>query len=100
MAAAKTSGRRTALPASEPTNSAKAAGLVYASPEDPGIRRIRSGQGFRYAGPDGKSVTDKLTLARIKRLAIPPAWEDVWICRHNNGHLQALGKDARGRKQY
>jgi len=83
------------------TESAKAAGLIYVSPERPGIQRIRAGtKGFRYTGPDGKSVTDKITLGRIKRLVIPPAWEEVWICTKENGHLQAIGKDARGRKQY
>ena len=80
--------------------SAKAAGLVYVCPEHPGIKRLKSGQGFRYVTPDGKTVTDKITLGRIKRLAIPPAWSDVWICTKDNGHLQAIGKDARGRKQY
>jgi DNA topoisomerase-1 len=80
--------------------SAKAAGLVYVCPEQPGIKRLKSGQGFRYVTPDGKTVTDKITLGRIKRLAIPPAWSDVWICTKDNGHLQAIGKDARGRKQY
>src|SRR5688572_22748415 len=100
MSAAKISGQKTATPTGEATVSAKAAGLVYISPEHPGIRRIRSGQGFRYTGPNGKSVSDKITLGRIKRLAIPPAWQDVWICANENGHLQALGKDARGRKQY
>lgn len=84
----------------ESVESAKAAGLIYVSPEQPGIRRVKSGQGFRYVTPDGRSVTDKVTLGRIKRLAIPPAWQDVWICAKENGHLQALGKDARGRKQY
>ena len=84
----------------EPTECAQAAGLVYVSPEEPGIRRVRSGQGFRYVAPDGKTISDKITLGRIKRLAIPPAWTDVWICTRDNGHLQALGKDARGRKQY
>jgi len=80
--------------------SAKAAGLVYVCPEQPGIKRIKSGHGFRYVTRDGKTVADKRTLARIKRLAIPPAWTDVWICTSDNGHLQAIGRDARGRKQY
>jgi DNA topoisomerase I len=84
----------------EPTKSAQAAGLIYVSPGQPGIRRVRSGQGFRYVAPNGQTVSDKLTLGRIKRLAIPPAWREVWICLAENGHLQALGKDARGRKQY
>ncbi len=80
--------------------SAKAAGLIYVCADQPGIKRLRAGQGFRYVTADGKTVTDKITLGRIKRLAIPPAWTDVWICSRDNGHLQALGRDARGRKQY
>ncbi len=80
--------------------SAKAAGLVYVCAAQPGIKRIKTGQGFRYTTPDGHAVTDKVALGRIKRLAIPPAWKSVWICIHENGHLQALGKDVRGRKQY
>jgi len=84
----------------ESTASAKAAGLVYVSSEEPGIRRARSGKGFRYIDARGKTVADKITLGRIKRLAIPPAWQHVWICSRDNGHLQALGKDIRGRKQY
>src|ERR1044071_5703937 len=80
--------------------SAKAAGLVYVCPDQPGIKRVRAGQGFRYITSAGKDVRDKIILARIKRLAIPPAWQDVWICTKANGHLQALGKDIRGRKQY
>jgi DNA topoisomerase-1 len=66
----------------------------------PGIRRRRSGKGFAYLGPDGKPVRDPGTLARIRRLAIPPAYTDVWICPDPDGHLQATGRDARGRKQY
>src|SRR5881394_2734327 len=84
----------------DPVKSAKAAGLTYVSDEKPGIRRLKSGKGFRYKDASGKSVTDKVTLGRIKRLAIPPAWTDVWICTVENGHLQATGKDDRGRKQY
>lgn len=61
--------------------------------------RRRCGLGFRYLGPDGESVRDAATLARIRALAIPPAWRDVWICRDGLGHLQAVGRDARGRKQ-
>jgi DNA topoisomerase-1 len=95
--------RRTAPPAppdTDPVQSAKAAGLRYVSDADPGIRRVRAGRGFRYVDPDGKSVRTKETLARIRSLAIPPAWDDVWICPRDNGHLQATGRDARGRKQY
>jgi DNA topoisomerase I len=66
----------------------------------PGIRRVKRGRGFRYVGPTGAPVRDKATLARIKALVIPPAWEDVWICTDELGHLQAVGTDDRGRRQY
>ena len=66
----------------------------------PGFRRRRRGRGFEYLGPDGVRLTDEETLARIRSLAIPPAWEDVWICMDPWGHLQAVGTDAAGRKQY
>jgi DNA topoisomerase-1 len=66
----------------------------------PGIRRQRAGKGFRYVGPDGKVVRDKATLERIRSLAIPPAYTDVWICPVPSGHIQATGRDVRGRKQY
>ncbi|SFN23100.1 DNA topoisomerase IB [Nitrosospira briensis] len=79
---------------------AAAAGLVYVSDSEPGIRRLRWGRGFRYVGPDKKAVTDQAELERFARLAIPPAYTDVWICRHPQGHLQATGLDARKRKQY
>lgn len=74
--------------------------LVYSSDLQPGIRRRRRGTGFVYVAPDGGIVKDEETLARIRRLAIPPAYRDVWICVRANGHLQATGYDARGRKQY
>lgn len=76
------------------------AGLKYVSDEQPGIRRVRHGKGFRYQDPDGRNVTDRQTLLRIRSLVIPPAWTDVWICRWPDGHLQATGRDARRRKQY
>jgi DNA topoisomerase I len=76
------------------------AGLRYVQHTDPGIRRVRSGSGFRYVGPDGRAVHDAATLKRVKALAIPPAWADVWICPRADGHIQAVGRDARGRKQY
>ncbi|SFN96979.1 DNA topoisomerase IB [Nitrosospira briensis] len=79
---------------------AAAAGLVYVSDSEPGIRRLRWGREFRYVGPDKKAVTDQAELERFARLAIPPAYTDVWICRHPQGHLQATGLDARKRKQY
>jgi len=75
-------------------------GLRYVSPDDPGIARRRRGRGFTYSLPSGKPVTDAATLARIRALVIPPAWSDVWICLLANGHIQATGRDARGRKQY
>jgi DNA topoisomerase-1 len=80
--------------------SAKAANLRYVTGEGPGILRKRRGKGFYYLGPDTKPVRDKATLKRIQSLAIPPAWENVWICPTANGHIQAVGRDARGRKQY
>jgi DNA topoisomerase-1 len=67
---------------------------------EPGIRRIRRGTGFTYRSADGHVLRDAAALARIRALAIPPAWENVWICAHAQGHLQATGLDARGRKQY
>ncbi len=75
-------------------------GLRYVYDESPGIRRVRSGKGFRYVGPDGKATRDPEVLRRIRSLVIPPAWTDVWVCPSANGHLQATGRDARGRKQY
>jgi DNA topoisomerase IB len=66
----------------------------------PGIRRVRRGKGFSYAWPDGRPVKDRATLERINGLVLPPAWTDVWICTDERGHLQAVGIDARGRKQY
>jgi DNA topoisomerase I len=79
---------------------AEQAGLVYVSDEEPGIRRRRSGKGFSFRNPDGTAVMDKDTLARIKSLAIPPAYTDVWICPDPKGHIQATGRDDKGRKQY
>ena len=84
----------------DPQDAAESAGLVYVSDEEPGIRRRGAGRGFGYRGPDGERVTDKETLARIKALAVPPAYTDVWICADPNGHVQATGRDAKGRKQY
>lgn len=84
----------------DPASAAKAAGLRYVSDTSPGITRKRVGNTFRYIGPDGKTIRDSTTLARIKSLVIPPAWTDVWICTNPRGHLQVTGRDARGRKQY
>jgi DNA topoisomerase IB len=78
----------------------RAAGLVYVHDDQPGIRRLRHGKRFSYRDADGHVVSDAQELARIRALAIPPAYEDVWICANPNGHLQATGRDARGRKQY
>ena len=84
----------------DPRDAAETAGLSYVSDEAPGIRRRKSGKGFTYTRPDGAKVADKATLARIRSLAIPPAYTDVWICPRANGHIQATGRDAKGRKQY
>jgi len=84
----------------DPVDSARAAGLRYVSDLTPGIRRVRTGKGFRYTAPTGQPIRDAGILGRIKRLAVPPAWTDVWICPDPRGHLQATGRDARGRKQY
>jgi DNA topoisomerase I len=80
--------------------SAQAAGLRYVSDWQPGIRRQRVGRGFSYLGVDGQRIGAAEELRRIKALAIPPAWTEVWICPQPNGHLQATGRDAKGRKQY
>jgi DNA topoisomerase I len=85
--------------AGAPPQAARAAGLRHVSDERPGVIRRRSRKGFRYIGPDGKALAAD-ELHRIRALAIPPAWEDVWICPSADGHLQATGRDARGRKQY
>lgn len=87
-------------PLSDPPAAAKAAGLRYVLDDRPGIRREKLGDGFRYLDAGGDPVTDEATLGRIKSLVIPPAWTDVWICPQANGHLQATGRDAKGRKQY
>ena len=84
----------------EMIETAKDAGLRYSSDDRPGIRRIRAGHGFRYVSPEGRAITDQSELGRIRRLAIPPAWTDVWIATDPRGHLQATGRDARRRKQY
>lgn len=87
------------VPNTDPPAAAKAAGLRYVHDAKPGIRRERDGEGFRYVDAAGEVIDDEDTLKRIKSLAIPPAWTDVWICPQANGHLQATGRDARGRKQ-
>jgi DNA topoisomerase-1 len=84
----------------DPQQAAESAGLHYVSDDSPGIRRQRKGKGFAYIDPHGKTVNDQETLLRIQSLVIPPAWEDVWICPSPLGHIQAVGRDQRGRKQY
>jgi DNA topoisomerase I len=90
----------------QPVQSAAAAGLRYVSDAAPGIKRVprpgatHPGRAFRYVAPGGTGVRERATLARIKALAIPPAWRDVWICPRDDCHLQATGRDAKGRKQY
>lgn len=79
---------------------AEEAGLLYASDNRPGLTRQRRGESFTYRDHKGHAVRDAATLARIKRLAIPPAWAEVWICPQPRGHIQATGRDQRGRKQY
>jgi DNA topoisomerase-1 len=83
-----------------PVASAKAAGLRYVSDTMPGIRRKRAGKHFSYIGLDGKPIHDKKELERIRAIGIPPAWTNVWICPNPRGHIQATGRDAKGRKQY
>ncbi len=84
----------------DPQVAAEAAGLNYTTDTSPGIKRVGPSKRPRYVRPDGKPVRDAATLARIKSLVIPPAWTNVWICTDPHGHLQATGRDARGRKQY
>jgi len=94
------------VPLSDPPAAAKAAGLRYVHDDRPGIRRepepdgASGKEGFRYLDARGEPIEDEATLKRIRSLAIPPAWTEVWICPQANGHLQATGRDARGRKQY
>jgi DNA topoisomerase I len=83
-----------------PIDAARSAGLRYVTDTGPGISRRQRGRGFSYTDPERKRLVDTETIARIKALAIPPAWTDVWICPHPLGHIQATGRDARGRKQY
>lgn len=87
-------------PTPQALESAREAGLRWVTDQAPGITRRRRGDDFEYFGPDGAPVADPKTLARIRSLVIPPAWSDVWICASDRGHVQATGRDARGRKQY
>ena len=84
----------------DPVESAKAAGLRYVHDDKPGITRARVDDGFQYRDKGGSLIEDEATLTRISSLGIPPAWEQVWICPDKRGHIQATGRDARGRKQY
>src|SRR5213076_1048853 len=79
---------------------ARDAGLRYVNDNVPGVRRVRAGKGFAYVDEHGKRIRDAETLLRVRLLVIPPACEDVWICPWESGHIQATGRDARGRKQY
>jgi DNA topoisomerase-1 len=88
------------VPNPDAVEAAKAAGLRYSNLTGPGIARRKAGKGFTYRGADGGRVDDLAVMRRIKALVIPPAWTDVWICPDPNGHIQAVGKDERGRKQY
>jgi DNA topoisomerase-1 len=91
-------GNSTALPS--PRQSAREASLTYTSDEEPGIRRKRRGGRFTYSTPEGETLREGAAMQRIRGLAIPPAWSDVWISPDERGHLQATGRDQRGRKQY
>ncbi len=87
-------------PATDPVGTARAAGLRHVSDARRGFTRKRRGKGFVYVDTRGNTLRDGAQLARLRALAIPPAWTDVWICPHADGHIQATGRDARGRKQY
>src|SRR5207248_4665177 len=90
----------TEVASDEAVAAAEEAGLQYVSDEKPGYRRRLNGKDFKYFDMEGKPIRDEQRVLRIKRLAIPPAWTDVWICPSPNGHIQATGRDARRRKQY
>lgn len=79
---------------------AEYAGLRYSDAEAPGYQRRPWGRGFAFFDPDGRHVRDAKLVSRFKKMAIPPAWQDVWICQHLNGHIQVIGKDQNGRRQY
>ena len=83
-----------------PDAAAADASLRYVSDEQPGIRRLRAGKAFHYRDANGKNISDARTLDRIAHLAIPPAWTDVWISPSDKCHIQATGRDAKGRKQF
>lgn len=83
-----------------PEETAERCGLAYVDPESPGIRRRRRGAGFSYHDPEGELIRDEEVRRRVEKLAIPPAWREVWICPDPDGHLQVTGRDAAGRRQY
>jgi DNA topoisomerase-1 len=89
-----------AAPIVDPEDAAVSVGLRYVTDQQAGIRRKKAGKGLTYIHPDGSRVDNKKTLTRIRSIVIPPAWTDVWICRYADGHVQATGRDAKGRKQY
>src|SRR4051812_31463982 len=86
--------------APEARKAAREARLHYVNDDEPGYSRKRNGRGFVYFDQHGRRIRAQATLRRLASLAIPPAYTDVWICLHENGHIQATGRDARGRKQY
>jgi len=89
-----------ALVEGDPLAAARAGSLTYATDDSEGIKRLGRGKRFRYTDAKGKAVRDRTTLSRIRALAIPPAWTKVWICPFPDGHIQATGRDVKGRKQY
>ena len=93
-------GTSNGRPPAEPVDDLRCAGLRYSSDAQPGIRRKKSGRGFTYTDPEGNTVRDPNVLKRIRSLVIPPAWTEVWISPYTNGHIQAIGRDSRNRRQY
>src|ERR1700719_282602 len=96
----KRMGSNTVVSVPDEVQSARKAGLRYAIPKGPGIRRRHAGSGFVYLDADDKPIQDPAVLDRIRSLVIPPAWTSVWISPDPDSHIQAVGRDARGRKQY
>jgi DNA topoisomerase-1 len=92
--------RSKSVPNSDPVRSAQQAGLRYVHDTRPGIRRETGTLGFKYIGTNGRVIRNKAEITRINKLAVPPAWTNVWICPNPRGHIQATGRDAKGRKQY
>lgn len=95
----RSGGPRPEVPSPSP-DMPRIAGLRYVSDETPGLTRRRSGKGWSFRDARGAPVKDKAVIARLRALAVPPAWTEVWLCPHANGHIQATGRDAKGRKQY